>query len=202
MSVPAEPDPSSRVDPEVAVRRYLQFLEDPSQLVDKARVDALHDEVAGATDPITKLKALAELERASTADGERLKLGFIVHAKGWADANEVPASAFRQLGVADDVLEAAGFGGGSRHRRPAPVRRSGPEAMPRARSVGREEIKAHVLERDEPFTLADVVGSVGGSPMTVRNAVEELVGDGRLRKVGPDASRVTRGRAPIVYAPA
>jgi len=197
MDIARTPDTA---EPEDAVRRYLQFLDDPSQLVDKARVDALREEVASADDPIAKLKGLAELDRAERADGERLKLSFIVHAKSWADANDVPVDAFRRLGVPDDVLEAAGFGGGSRHRRSSVTRPASSASRPR--TVGRDAIQAHVLERTEPFTLTDVVGALGASPMTVRNAVEDLVGDGRLRKLGPDPSRVSRGRAPVVYAPA
>ncbi len=193
---PADPMPDS-ADAEASVRRYLQFLDDPSLLVDKARVDALREDVAAATDPIAKLKLLAELDRAEQADGERLKLGFVTHAKGWADANDVPAAAFRQLGVPDDVLEAAGFGGRGRARRPVVTK-----VAARARPIGREAIQAHVTTRTEPFTLAEVVAATGASPMTARNAVEDLVESARLRKLGPDPARATRGRAPVVYAPA
>jgi hypothetical protein len=196
-------DDKPLVEAEDAVRRYLMFLEDPRQLVDKERVDTLEQEVARATDPIARLKALAELERAKRADGEGVKLGFIVHAKTWAEANEVPRTVFQQVGVPDEVLRAAGFDVGRmalarRTPEAAADRRSRRRALP----VRQDEIKRHVIGRTEPFKLVDVTAAIGGSPATVRAAVESLVEQGKVTKLGPDPSHDGIGRAPIVYAPA
>jgi len=196
-------DQKPLLEAEEAVRRYLMFLEDPRQLVDKERVATLEDEVTKATDPIERLKALSELDRAKRADGEGVKLGFIVHAKTWADANEVPRPVFQQVGVPDDVLRAAGFEVGRvALSRRAPEASADRRARRRALPVRQEEIKRYVLGLEEPFKLVDITAAIGGSPATVRAAVESLVEEGRVTKLGPDPNHDGIGRAPIVYAPA
>ncbi len=40
----------------------------------------------------------------------------------------------------------------------------------------------------------------GGSPATVRKAVEDLVESGRVEKLGPAVGHTGRGRAPTQYA--
>ena len=184
---------------EIAVREYLVWITDPSKLIDAALVDQLEAQAAGASDPLEKLKAISRLEQARAVDGERYKLNFIKFAKQWADDNQITVGAFRQLGVDDTILRAAGIGlssSGGRERRPAsPARSSGTTI----RSVSTGQIKAEVSAWVGEFTLADVVTKVGGSPMTVRKAVDDLLEAGVVHRLGPLQDHTGRGRAPIVY---
>jgi len=50
-------------DAEASVRQYLLYIEDPSSLRDESEIQKKTQAVLDATDPIDKLKALAELER-------------------------------------------------------------------------------------------------------------------------------------------
>ncbi|HET6953252.1 MAG TPA: hypothetical protein VFI47_22925 [Acidimicrobiales bacterium] len=196
--MPTLPDATS---PEDFVRQYLLFLDDPGKLRDPAEIQRRTQAVLAADDPIAKLKALAELERAATVEEEPLRKGFIDHARAWAEGEGVPAGAFRELGVPDDVLRSAGFEvpeGRPGRTRGGSDRRNG-EARPRARAVTVDQIKAHLLDRAEPFILADVMGAIGGSPATVRKAVDELVEAGRVVRLGVDPNHEGRGRAPIRY---
>jgi hypothetical protein len=102
--------------------------------------------------------------------------------------------------VADDVLRQAGFevpvGAGRRRGRPA----AGDDApRQRAKAVPADDIKKFVLDLKGTFVLTDVQSGIGGSPATVRKAVEELVEAGQVEKLGPMADYQGRGRAPIQY---
>jgi hypothetical protein len=135
------PATDDRGDAEGAVRSYLVYLEDPRKLRDEAAIQRLTQAVLVADDPIDKLRALAELERAAGAGTGRT----------------------------------------------------------RARAVPVDEIKAHVLGLDGPFVLADVMSGVGGSPATVRKAVDELVEAGQVARLGPVPDHSGRGRAPVQF---
>jgi len=192
----ASPTPAPE---EIAVRDYLVWITDPSKLIDEALVAQLEAQVATATDPLDKLKAISRLEQARAVDGERFKLNFIKYAKQWADDNQITVSAFQELGVDDTILRAAGIGlstNGGRERRPATTARSSTTTI---RSVSTGQIKAEVSAWVGEFTLADVVTKVGGSPMTVRKAVDDLVEAGVVHRLGPLQDHTGRGRAPIVY---
>jgi hypothetical protein len=65
--------------------------------------------------------------------------------------------------------------------------------------VPAEDIKAWVVAQASIITLADVMANAGGSPATVRKAVEELVDAGQVAKLGPAPDWQGRGRAPIQY---
>jgi hypothetical protein len=187
---------------EEAIRSYLLFLDDPIKLRDEAEVQARTVAVLQAEDPIEKLKALAALEKASAVDKEALRAGFVRHARQWAESNGISVEAFLQLDVPSDVLNDAGFEVPvSRGRRPgaaAAPSRGGP--APRRPAVSASDIKEAVLTFAEPFTLNEVMAKVGGSPMTVRKAVEDLIGEGRVERRGPVPDYGGRGRAPIQYA--
>src|SRR3712207_13552 len=101
---------------EEAVRLYLMFLADPDKLVDQAGLKKLESEVDKAKDPIDRVRAIAALEKAKNVDGSAYRSDFIRYAKDWADSEGVPAAAFRQMGVPDDVLTEAGFETGRRRR--------------------------------------------------------------------------------------
>ncbi|MCU1392652.1 MAG: hypothetical protein JWM34_1080 [Ilumatobacteraceae bacterium] len=186
---------SDVLDAEVAVRSYLFMLEDPALLVDPARVAKLEAAVVAAKDPIAKLKAIAELDRAREPDRLAFEQGFIRHAKSWAVENNIPVSSFRQLGVSDETLSAAGLlpsarkGARGRTRRPSGT----------STAVSKDGIKSHLPSLQETFTLADLASVAGGSPMTLRKAVEELLAEGRIEKLGLSPDHSGRGRAPILY---
>ena len=189
-------------DAEGAVRRYLVFLDDPRKLRDEATVQRLTQAVLVADDPIEKLKALAELERAAQVDQDAVRAGFVEHARAWAEAESVPVTAFRELGVPDDALREAGFevpAGPPRRGRAARAVNAGGTGRPRAKAVNVDELKAYVLGLDGPFVLSDVMSGAGGSPATVRKAVDELVDAGKVTRLGPVPDHHGRGRAPVRY---
>jgi hypothetical protein len=188
------------IEPEGAVRLYLMWLDDPQQLVDRARIDALESQYDGTKDPIDRLRLLGQLERARVADGEQLEADFVRLASTWAAENDVPASAFRQLGVTGDVLAAAGMDGvgrGGRRRRSSSRSGSGP--VRRAKAVSTETLRGWMLKHSGPFTVADVTGAAGGSPMTAKKALDELIDAGRVHRLGPVPDWRGRGRAPTAY---
>ena len=189
-------------DAEGAVRGYLVFMEDPRKLRDEAAIQRLTQAVLVADDPIDKLKALAELERAAQVDEKAVRSAFVEHARAWAEAEAVPVTAFRELGVPDDALREAGFDlpAGSPRRARASRANAAGTGRPRARAVPVDEIKAHVLGLDGPFVLSDVMSGVGGSPATIRKAVDELVEAGQVTRLGPVPDHSGRGRAPVRYA--
>lgn len=191
--------------PETAVRRYLQFLADPTALRDEERLEELRAAAERASDPIERLRAYSEIERAEQVDGSALEADFVAAAKSFADAEGISPGAFRRLGVPIDVLVRAGLlsrASGGRDTRAAtarPSRSTGARAT-RAPSVGADTIKAFIRDNVHGrFTLADVQGDVGGSPLTVRKAVDELVSVGEVRRLGPRQGHQGPGRAPIEY---
>ena len=187
---------SDVVEPEGAVRLYLTWLEDPQQLVDRTKIESLQSQYDTSKDPIERLRLLGQLERARVADAAQLEADFVRLAGTWAAENDVPVSAFRALGVSDDVLAAAGLGIGGRGRRT----RGRPSGRTRrAKAVSTETLRAWILQRNGSFTVADVTGAAGGSPMTAKKAVDELIDDGKVERLGPVADWRGRGRAPTAY---
>ena len=123
----------------------------------------------------------------------------------YADAEQIPTSAFEALGVGVDVLKQAGFAVATptRGRRPstssspAPIQSSG---APRAPQVSVAAIKAAAAQMPKQFTLAQLADKAGGgSPVTVRKAVDELIAEGRAAKLGPAPDHQGPGRAPTLY---
>ncbi len=196
--MPAETIAATSADAEGAVRLYLLYLDDPSKLRDETEIQKKTQVVLDAVDPIDKLKAIADLKRVAQVDEAPLREGFIANAKEWAATNQIPVTAFRELDVPDDVLRAAGFdvpvGAVGRRRATASA-----EPRQRAKSVPVDEIKAFVLAQSGTFVLSDVQTGAGGSPATVRKAVEELVESGQVERLGPLDGYSGRGRAPIQY---
>ena len=188
-------------DDEAAVRNYLLFLEDPAKVRDEREIQRLTSAALAAEDPIEKLKALAALKAAARVDEEALRAGFVAAAKRWADAFDIPGSAFSELGVDDDVLVEAGFELPPRPRRGG--RRAGGEraAGTRQRSapVPASALKDAIRQRRGTFVLNDLVAEHAASPGTVRKAVEELIASGEVEKLGPDPDHRARGRAPLRY---
>jgi len=188
---------SDTLEPEGAVRLYLTWLEDPQQLVDRTKIETLQSEYDTSKDPIERLRLLGQLERARVADASQLEADFVRLAGSWAADNDVPGSAFRTLGVADEVLAAAGLDSGGRSRRSRSARAAG--RARRAKAVSTETLRAWMLERSGPFTVADVTGAAGGSPMTAKKALDELIDVGQVERLGPVDDWRGRGRAPTAY---
>ena len=186
--------------PEDAVRRYLEWLEDPDSLIDDEAVARAEAAVADARDPLTRLHALADAEHARQADADAVIKDFITHARAYAEAQSIPIAAFRAVGVSDDVLRQAGFGVVGR----VPAGRSSKGARaagaPRAKQVSVDELKAAALGLPKRFTLTDLAAAAGGgSPATVRRAVDELISAGKVDKLGPKPDHQGPGRAPTLY---
>jgi len=192
---------SDILEPEGAVRLYLTWLEDPQQLVDRTKIESLQSQYDTSKDPIERLRLLGQLERARVADASQLEADFVRLAGSWAEDNDVPGSAFRTLGVADDVLAAAGLDSGGRSRKSRSSRSAGRSAgrARRAKAVSTETLRAWMLERSGAFTVADVTGAAGGSPMTAKKALDELIDAGQVERLGPVADWRGRGRAPTAY---
>lgn len=178
-------------DAERAVRDYLQFLDDPAKLVDEAETARLEQQLAGETDPIAKLRVVTELRRVRQADEDALRQAFSAHARSWAEANGIPVSSFRELGVDEATLRAAGFAVLDPRR---PRRGAG-----RRGTTTVEQVKVSALGQRGTFTLADVAAVCGGSPMTVRKAINELIAGGRVERLGPTPGWSQPGRAPIQF---
>lgn len=182
--------------PEDAVRRYLVYLTDPSSLVDEDAVAEAEGTLQAASDPIEKVRAHAALQKARTGDETGARYAFITHAKAWATEEQIPFSAFRELGVPNDVLEAAGLVDARSRRRGAP----GVKVRKRAPKVSISELSAWMLQQSKPFTTADVTNQIGGSPATIKKALDELTGKKKLRNLGPASDWTARGRAPYLYS--
>jgi hypothetical protein len=178
---------------EAAVREYLRFVDDPTQLVDRRTIEKLEKRIAAATDPLDRLVAIAEHERALHPAEAPYRDAFIAHAKTWAAAHNVSASAFERMGVGTDVLAAAGMmPAHSRNRRL-------PRKSASGTSVPVEDIKNVARKLPGQFSGADVARAAGGSPMTVRKALNQLVAEGVIRRLGPAPDWSRQGRAPILY---
>lgn len=180
---------------EDAVRMYLQFLADPQELVDRDALNKLESNVEKAKDPITKLRAIAALERARNVDGSSYETAFVLHAQDWAATEGIPVAAFSSMGVPDAVLARAGL----KPRNDRVAARARSQRGGRARSTSTETLQAWVLERVAPFTLAELQQNVGGSPATLKKAVEQLIAAGKVQNLGSSPSHAGRGRAPYLY---
>jgi hypothetical protein len=181
---------SDTTTPESAVRSYLQFLEDPSKLVDAAAVKSLEGALAKAKDPVDRLKAIAALEKANATDEAVYRAEFVKLAKQWAIEEGVPAAAFREMGVPADVLSEAGLNAQPQGRRRA---KAGTAPRLRRPPVKSDALEAGILAMREPFTIKDVVDKVGGSPMTVKVVVDRLEAQEKISTAGERAN--ARGRA-------
>ncbi len=180
---------------DAAVRDYLRFIDDPAQLVDRRTIEKLERRVAAATDPLDRLIAIAEHERALHPAEAPYREAFVAHAKAWAAARDVSAAAFEQMGVSPAVLSAAGITPPrSTKRRATRARKSASRA-----SVPVEDIKSAARKLRGQFSSADVGRAAGGSPMTIRKALSQLVQEGVIRRLGPAPDWSTKGRAPILY---
>jgi hypothetical protein len=182
---------------EFAVRRYLEFLADPTSVIDQGRISHLETSITNTSDVIEKLKLHTELASARVGDASALRTEFAQAAKGWATTHDVSVDAFRALGVSDIALAEAGFQlsrTGPAKSRTAPSTRGS-----RAASVSSSVVRDHVLALTDAFTLGGVMASVGGSMGTVRKVLDELEATNKVKNEGADPNHSGRGRAPHVF---
>jgi len=183
------PSPDT-ITPEEAVRSYLQFVDDPASIVDAAAVKKAQSAVDKATDPIDRLRALGVLGRVQSNDGSAYRSDFVRYARSWAEEEGIPASAFRALGVPNNVLAEAGLDGAPKGRRQS---KAGTAPRSRRPPVKTETLEAAIVNQAEPFTVKDIETSVGGSPMTIKTVLDRLVAHGKVAEAGERPG--TRGRA-------
>ena len=167
----------------------------PSKLVDEAKVAAAQAAVEQAKDPLERLKALAR-PRARPAAG---------HQRGRAaTSSPTPrptptASRSRCPRSGRWVCPPTCWPGpGSRCGPVAPAGTTASGApRQRAPRVSLDVIKAAAVRLPRQFTLNDLAEKAGGgSQGTLRKAVDDLVAEGKVRKVGPVPNYRGRGRAP------
>jgi len=175
------------------VRNYLQFLMDPLKLADPEELKRLKRIArTRSIDPIERLIAHNRI-RALTVGFEAagpLREEFIRHAKSWAEANGIAPGAFQAFGVDDATLRAAGLltAKGKARKRPA------------RRYVSVQAVQAVARRQKDVFTYADLKRLCeGGSRMTIRNAVAELVAAGEIEVLGPTPNRSKHGRPPVLF---
>jgi hypothetical protein len=183
---------------EAAVRQYLAFLDDPAGARDSDHITDLERRLGESDDPIEKIKLASELYRAQNVDGSQYRQAFVAEAREWAEENGVVTEAFLQLGVPVEDLREAGFDVGGRPRRGRPPTSSSAERT-RAPRVSVEDIREAALRISGPFTLAELRSLVGGTPATVRKALDGLLADGRVVDEGRDRNWTGRGRSPHLY---
>lgn len=174
-------------DPEAAVRDYIAFLADPESARDEAAIAAAEEAVAKAKDPIDALRAHAQLERARKVDGSAQREAFIRHARAWANAEGIPASAFLKLNVPAEDLAAAGITTATRTSR----------GRGRAPRLDIDEVAAKLPKGK--FTLKDVAEAIDRETGTTRRYVQQLVDRGVISDLGDDPDHDGRGRAPRLY---
>jgi hypothetical protein len=182
-------------DSERAVRVYLSYLAAPQKAIDDRVVVDLERAAAAETDPIAKLRLLTQLRTARFPNVDALRDDFYVHARRWAETNDISFEAFRDLGVPDEDLVKAGLLDAEKRDLP----RLAGMSTQRARFVTVEEVKGHILSRRDQFTHVDIATDIGGSPMTIRKAVQELIATGKIELLGRQPSHQGPGRAPLVY---
>lgn len=182
---------------EEIVRRYLDYLEDPSILRDDEAIAAAERAATDAEDKIERLRLLSELERLRDPSADDLHAAFVDAAKGWADEQSVTAGAFMALGVPPGVLAEAGFSIPGHEPPPRSTRRrsSGGQRSP---GVSVDEVRAAV-PADGTFTVRELRERSGASPGTVRKAMAAMLDDGVVIDRGIDAAWDGPGRVPTLY---
>lgn len=189
----------AKVDPEGAVRLYMMYLLDPSSLRDDAAIAKAQAAVEKAKDPIDRLKAMAELERLQSVDGEQYRQDFIAHAKAWAEAENIPVKVFLDAGVPAKDLAEAGLAPQPTSRRRA-ASTNGGSGRGRAPRLSLDEVAA-ALPAGE-FKLSDLAEAIGRETGTTRNYLNKLVEQGVVGVVGDDPNHDGRGKAAKLYVKA
>lgn len=183
---------SESTNPEDVVRRYLNYLSDPSSVIDHDRVNEVQQRLSETDDQIERLRLESELDRARSTDGEAIAQSFISVAKTFADSEDITAGAFRRQGVPAEVLSLAGFDVRAPKGAKAPATRS--------QRVNAATVSEHVQGRTGTWTYNDIESTTGASIGTVRKVVDELVTSNKVKSLGADPDHASRGRAPNLFA--
>lgn len=188
---------ADEMTPRTAVQRYLNWIADPESVVDKDAVENARRAFLTETDQLSRLHAAAALETALKADEDQILEDFVTNARAYAEEEDIPVEAFQALKVPDEVLTRAGFSV-ARSKRGQSRSRRGRRSQRPSVSVG--TIKEAVGAVGKRFTLAELAEAAGGGAQgTLKKAVDELVAEGKVTRVGPDPDHAGRGRAPILY---
>lgn len=188
--------PKQKFDQQAAedtVRAYLGFLADPGTAVDDALVAELTRRLEVETDPMKRLRLAVEIQEAGSRDGSTLESAFVEIAGDWAAAEGIPVGAFKLVGVSDSVLRKAGLLG-----RGQPARRRRPATASSRVSV--EGMQEWALAQEGPFTIRQITEALGGSLVTAKKALDQLVEAGSVQNLGPSDDHLGPGRAPARYA--
>lgn len=185
------------------IRAYLDGLGvSDKPVVDREAVKALKAQIKGETDAINRLKLIAQLqdeEQGRAPDRSGDEAVFVAEAKGWADSEGIPSSAFQAMGVSDEILKQAGFevtAGSS--MRTTTRRSSGGTRAPR---VPLEEVEAAAKGLGTQWKLSDLAEKIDRDPTTTRNYLKKLMEAETVTEIGDDPSHDGRGRAPKLYGP-
>ena len=185
---------------EELIRSYLSNVgKTDKAVVDKEAVKALKAQVRSEADPIEKLRLLAALEdeqQGRVPDRSAEQEAFVAEAKGWAESEGIPVSAFQSMRVPDDVLRQAGFTVSATRS----TGTTGGRSSSRAPRVPMEQVEAAARGLGSPFTLNQLADALDREPATVRNYVNKLIEQGTAKDMGDDPSHDGRGRAPKLYS--
>ncbi len=189
------------------IRDYLNSLSQrparagTGRVVDKQAVRALKDQVRQAADPIDKAKLLTALEEERRGrrpepepENEAAKAIFVTHAREWAEAEGISATALQVLHVPDAVLKEAGFAVSTR----VGSRRGSGSRSPR---LELEDVAAAARQLGESWKLNDLAAAIDRDPATTRNYARKLIDAGLVKVTGDDPEHDGRGRPPKLYAP-
>lgn len=186
---------------EDGIRSYLDSLGTSSKpVVDREAIRALKAQVRETSDPIEKLRLLGALDEEQAGrvpDSEGDKAVFVAEAKGWAESENIPVSAFQALKVPDDVLKEAGFTVTAVAARSTGTTSSGGSRAPR---IPFEDVRAAAKKLGSGWKLTDLAAALDRDATTVRSYVNKLVAEGVVTVAGDDPKHDGRGRAPKIYA--
>lgn len=170
------------------------MLKDPTALRDDNLVAELRQRLEAINDRLERVQLRQRLRDAENPSTERFEDEFVTHAKDWAEAHGVGASAFAEEGVPDAVLRKAGLLRGRGRGRGRSARKSGGTRSPRVRA---SDVKAAIPRGT--FTTKQLQERTGGSDATVRNVVKEAEQEGLIEPQGSDPDHVGRDRPPALY---
>ena len=156
-------------------------MDDPS--IDEEEIDALRGKASGTSDPIERLRILAEIAKATAPRGDDLVKAFLANAKDYAESQGFPLDVYADFGVPADVVS----------RIAKPKRNAGPSSGATA-SV----IRTAALETGS-FTVKGLCESTGASAGTVNRVITDLVAENVLTISAQEVPSGRRGRAPKLY---
>lgn len=174
---------------ESAVRTYLTALSTPDALVDKSVVADLEKRLAKSSDVIERLRLTAELRKAQSPDVDAIEAAFVQHAAAYAAEAGLTRADFAAIGVPASVLRRA-FDGEVPAGRKVAARRV---------RVDFAETKAGVLRGKKGSTFTTLSVQAPGHTTSIKRAINDLIAEGKVEKVGPDPDHKGRGVRPILY---